>query len=75
MFELGGAFGLRLRRVAITYDIIARKNKTAKLKSAKWNWRPIRQIKFPPNSPAIRYMKELLETVMESYGHQPDTLL
>ena len=27
----------------------------AKLKSAKWNWRPICQINFPPNFPAIRY--------------------
>ena len=55
MFQLGGAFGLRIRRVTIMYDIIARKNKTAKLKSAKWNWRPICQIKFPSNFPAIRY--------------------
>ena len=36
-FELGEVFGLRIRRVTITYDIIACKNKTAKLKSAKWN--------------------------------------
>ena len=49
-FELGGAFRLRIRRVTITYDIIARKNKIA-----KWNWRLIRQIQFPPNFPAIRY--------------------
>ena len=54
-FELGEAFRLRVRRMTIMYDIIVRKNKTAKLKSAKWNWRPIRQIKFPPNFPAIRY--------------------
>ena len=53
-FKLGGAFGLRIRCVTITYDIIARKNKIAKLKSAKWNWRPIRHIKFPPNFSAIR---------------------
>ena len=54
-FEPGGEFGLRIRSVTITYDIIACENKTAKLKSAKWNWRPIRQIKFPPNFPAIQY--------------------
>ena len=59
MFELGGAFGLRIRRRTITYDNIARKNKTAKLKSAKWNWRPIHQIKFPPDFPAIRYVARI----------------
>ena len=41
-FELGGAFGLRIRCVTITYEIIARKNKTAKLKSANGigDWSP-----------------------------------
>ena len=33
MFELGRAFGVRIHRVTITYDFIARKNKTAKLQS------------------------------------------
>ena len=60
-FKLGGAFGLRVRCVRgdywYTYDIIACKKKNAKLKSANWNWRPIRQIKFPQNFPAIRYMR------------------
>ena len=55
-FELGRPFRLRIHRVTITYDIIACKNKTPKLKSAKWNWRLICQIKFPPNFPAIRYI-------------------
>ena len=58
--SLSEAFGLRVCRMAIKYrymyDIIACKNKTAKLKFANWNWRPIRQIKFPPNFPAIRYL-------------------
>ena len=58
--SLGEVFGLHVCRMAIkyryTYDIIARKNKTAKLKFANWNWRPIRQIKFPLNFPAIRYL-------------------
>ena len=62
-FELGEVFGLRIRRVTITYDILARKNKTAKLKSAKCNWRPIRQIKFPPNFPAIRLCMHTWELI------------
>ena len=58
-FELGRAFKLRIRHVVITsirMTIFACKNKTAKLKSTNWNWRPIRQIKFPLNFPAIRYI-------------------
>ena len=66
-FELGGAFRLHIYRVTITYDIIACKNKTANLKSAKWNWTLIRQIKFPPNFPAIRYIVKCECSLLSSF--------
>ena len=44
-------------------SLLDHKNKTAKLKSAKWNWRPIRQIKFPPSFPAIQYTRYRTDNV------------